>query len=360
MTAEDRILFLCARQDFLPAHRQAVEALCGEERGSLRWEALAATAEEHGVAPIAGYNLRSCDPAALDLPPAAARRLELAFFENAVTKEKEAERLAAALVHLRQAGYEAMLLKGTALDLLVYREPWVAASRDTDLVLRPLAGRELAPDERAVRRALYRSGIECDLLEHHDVTLNGALPVRFARIWEEARPVRFRGVEALVMSPEDLLISLCVNACRKRYFRLKSLFDLAESVRRLQGLDWDRLARRSREHGCAAVVWTALAAARETLDCPLPAGALDGLGVPAFRRRLLGALISRFLRASSLVSAGDGVSRLLPYAALRPRQAWRAFRWSVTHRPPPHHRAEAAERASFVGPEGEGGLPYTR
>jgi hypothetical protein len=345
MTAEDRILFLCARQDFLPEHRQAVEEICGTRR-PLRWEALAATAEEHGVAPIAGFNLRSCDPAALGMPPAAAQRLELAFFENAVTKEREAERLAAALVRLREVGYEAMLLKGTALDLLVYREPWVAASRDTDLVLRPLPG-GLAPDERAVRRSLYRSGIECDLREHHDVTMNGALPVRFERIWEEARPVRFRGAEALVMSAEDLLVSLCINGCRKRYFRLKSLFDVAESVRRLPGLDWDRFARRSREHGCEAVVWTALAATRETLGCPLPEGALDGLGVPPARRRLLQGLISGVLRTSSLVG-GAGLSWLLPYASLRPVQAWRAFRFTVTHRPPPHHRAAVAERAAFV------------
>src|SRR5690348_10059678 len=125
MTAEDRILFLCVRQGFLPEHRRAVEEICGERRGSLRWEALAATVEEQGVAPIAGFNLRACDPAALGMPPAAAQRLELAFFENAVTKEREAERLAAALGRLREVGYEAMLLKGTALDLLVYREPWV-------------------------------------------------------------------------------------------------------------------------------------------------------------------------------------------------------------------------------------------
>ncbi|HYG61387.1 MAG TPA: nucleotidyltransferase family protein, partial [Thermoanaerobaculia bacterium] len=211
----------------------------------------------------------------------------------------------------------------------------------------------------AVRRSLYRSGVECDLLEHHDVNLNGVLPVRFDRIWQEARPVRFRGAEALVMSPEDLLVSLCVNACRKRYFRLKSLFDLAESVRRLEGLDWDRLARRAREHGCAAVAWTALVATRETLGCPLPEGALGGLGVPAVRRRLAGGLLSRFLRTSSLVGEPRaGLSRLLPYAALRPMEAWRAFRLTVTHRPPPHHRAEVAERAAFVGgtPEASAGL----
>jgi hypothetical protein len=351
MTAEDRILLLCTRQDFLPEHREGVEALC--RRRAPRWEALAATAEEHGVAPIAGANLRACDSSVLGIPPAVSERLELAFFENAVTKEREAERLAAALSRLREAGYEALLLKGTALDLLVYREPWVAASRDTDLVLRPLPGRDLAPDEREVRRSLYLSGIECDLREHHDITMNGALPVRFDRIWEDARPVHYRGAEALMMSPEDLLVSLCINACRKRYFRLKSLFDLAETVRRLAGLDWERCARRAREHGCETVVYTALVAVEATLGCPLPAMALDGLGVSPVRAALLRALAAAVLRTTSLDGAAGRspslLPSLLPYASLRGGQAWRAFRFGLTFRPPPHHRAALAERAAFVG-----------
>jgi len=92
---------------------------------------------------------------------------------------------------------------------------------------------------------IYRSGIECDLPGHHDVDMNGVLPVRFDRIWEAARAVDFHGQEAFVMAPEDLLLSLCINSCRKRYFRLKHLFDIAETVHRLD-LDWNR--KRSAEY----------------------------------------------------------------------------------------------------------------
>ena len=137
------------------------------------WEKLAATAESHGVAPIVGANLKAGEPRGA------------AFFENVLIKAQEAERLARGIARLREAGYQVMLLKGLALDLLVYREPWVTTSKDADLLLRPEPGRRLADDERAVRRSLYRSGIECDLLSHHDVDMNGVLPVRYDRIWAE-------------------------------------------------------------------------------------------------------------------------------------------------------------------------------
>jgi hypothetical protein len=73
-------------------------------------------------------------------------------------------------------------------------------------------------------------GFEYDFFEHHDVTMNGVLPVDFQAIWQEAVAVDYRGERTLVMRTEDLLLAVCINACRKRFFRLKSLFDIAEIV----------------------------------------------------------------------------------------------------------------------------------
>ncbi len=316
MKAEDRVLFAAARQDFREEHRSAVEALAPYD-----WERLAAIAESHGVAPIVGANLK-------------AENLQRAFFENVLIKAQEAERVARGIARLREAGYQVMLLKGLALDLLVYREPWVTTSKDADLLLRPEPGRRLADDEREVRRSLYRSGIECDLLCHHDLDMNGVLPVRFDRIWAAARAVDFHGQEAFVMAPEDLLISLCINSCRKRFFRLKHLFDIAESTRRLD-LDWDRLAACAREDRCEGIVYTALYVTAETLGCEIPAGALEALRVPRRRALLIRRLAARHLRRGSLASPPPA---WLPYASYRWEQALRSFRFALTYEPPAHHR----------------------
>ena len=317
MRAEDRILFLAARQDFHEEHRAAVEKL-----SPVDWEEVAAMAESHGVAPIVGANLKIAS-------------LERAFFENVLVKAQEAERLAQGIARLRAVGYQVMLLKGTALELLVYREPWVTTSKDSDLLLRP--ERPLSPDEKAVRRSLYRSGIECDVPRHHDLDMNGVLPVRYDRIWEAARRVDWHGQEAFVMAEEDLLISLCINSCRKRFFRLKHLFDIAESTRRLS-LDWGRLALRAREDRCEGIVYTALHVTRETLGCEVPDGALDALGVPRPRVLLIHRLVERFLRRGSLSVLPPP---WLPYASYRWSQALRSLRIALTWQAPAHHRPAA-------------------
>jgi hypothetical protein len=343
---EDRILFACARQDFAAPHREAVEELSGQGPERIDWERLAATAERHGVLPVVGANLRRCDPAVLHLPAALAERLEGALFENALLKERDAAKLAEALERLREAGLEAMLLKGAALDLLVYAEPWVTSSRDTDLLVRPLPGCQPGPEERELRSALYREGIECDLEEHHDVSMNGVLPIPFARIWQDARPIDFRGRDAWVMSPEDLLISLCINSCRKRFFRLKGLFDIAETVRRgadpAWRLDWQELARKARDYRCEGIVFTALLTTRATVGCDLPDGSLEASealeapgGLSPLRAALLRRLVARALRTGSLARPEAG-GLLLSYASYRWQQAWRSLWVALTH--PGGHR----------------------
>lgn len=339
MTEEDRILFACARQDFGPPHRETVEELARQRSDHIDWERLAATAERHGVLPVVGANLRRCDPAVLGLPAALAERLEVALFENALLKERDAVHLAAALARLREARLEAMLLKGAALDLLVYAEPWVTSSRDTDLLVRPLPGFRRGREDRELRDALYREGIECDLEEHHDVNMNGVLPIPFRRIWQDARPVRFRGQDAWVMSPEDLLISLCINSCRKRFLRLKGLFDIAETVRRgadpAWGLDWDRLARKVRDYHCGGIAFAALLTADATVGCDLPVGVWGSLGVAPARAALLRRLVAQTLRNASLDRPEAG-GLLLSYASYRWGQAWRSLWIALTH--PGGHR----------------------
>jgi hypothetical protein len=326
MTREDRLLVLCARQDFLDVHRAAVDDLVHREPVS--WERLEGTARSNGVLPIVGANLRRC---ALELPAGFGERLESAVFENAIRKEQDALALADGLARLRAVGLEALLLKGTALDLLVYAEPWVVTSRDTDLLLRPLPGYRPGPEEKAVRRSLYRAGIEADLLTHHDVDMHGVLPVSFERIWRAARRVDYRGAEAWVMSPEDLVISICVNACRKRFFRLKGLFDLAETVRRLP-VSWPELGRRARDCRCEGIVLTALLAARATVGCELPEGALGALGVSPVRTRFHRLLVAGALRTLSL-GTGEraGLALLLPYASFRAEQFRLSLYRAVTH-----------------------------
>jgi hypothetical protein len=358
---EDRVLFACARQELPVERRQQIEALARARRFAgrpLAWAELAAAARRHGVAPLVGAHLRRCDPAVLGLPAEAAADLRAALFENAAVKAGQAAALERALARLRAAGLEALLLKGAALDRAVYDQPAWTVSRDLDLSVRPLGGggERLGEPVLAVLRALGTEGIECDLHAHHDLTLNGLLPLDFAAVWAAARPVQVGGETALLPAPEDLLLAAALNAGRKR-FRLKGLLDVAETARRFPALDWRRLGAAARGARAEGLVLAALLAARATLGAPLPAAAREALAVPAPRAALLRLLAAALARTGSLGLAGAGETRgrlwgrrpapalLLAWAALHPADAQKALAHIRRHRPPDPEELAAAARA---------------
>lgn len=358
MTPEDRILCAAARQELGPEDRLAIAAAAA---GPLDWERVVATAERHGVAPIVGVSLARSGARERGLPEALAGRLELALFENAAAKERDGARLAQAVRALAFAGLECLLVKGAALDLLVYDQPAWAVARDLDLAVRRVSGTPRGPEDWDLRRPLYGEGIECDHLAHHDVTMNGLLPIPFERVWTDSRPVAFRGVRARAMAPEDLIVSLAVNACRKRYFRLKCLFALREAALRSPDLDWGKLAEKARDYRCAGIVRAAFRAVGATLGIggiALPAGFLAALRVPAARARAIDLLVRTLAARRPFTGMPSGRGRILGrslhpslilvYASLEPEHRRRSLDLAREHLPPVEERSPRA---------GEGGWP---
>lgn len=343
MTAEDRILLACTRQDFLPRHRTTVLELAG--RGPVCWDRVSRMAEQHGVAPLVGANLSRCGTD-LRVPTRVLDRFHRARCANIVRKQLAAERTAQALAWFNERSIGVMLLKGAALDLLVYDQPWLTQSADVDLVLRCRRNTAAFEQTEHMALALEAQRVEVNYFEHHDVTMNGALPVDFELIWQEARPIEFRGQRAFVMRPEDLLLAACINACRKRFFRLKFLLDVAECSRRLHDLDWRSFTRRARAFQCGSIALAALLAARATLESEVPLHVLDALGVHPARKRLLCWLVHQLVHRASLARLSPfsgvlwrgkriGISLLLPYASYPWSCAWRSLSRSCDPNPDP-------------------------
>lgn len=325
MRPEDHILFACTRQDFTDEHKRAVLEI--SRKHSLSWETVFSKAEQHGVAPLVYLNLCQGEGLGLDIPESIVNRYRLFAMRNTVRKEQRVQRTLQALEYFNSQSVDVMLIKGAALDLLVYGHAMLITSNDIDFVLKRRR-EELSPDEiQQIMNDLHQSGIEFDFYSHHDVTINGALPVDFERIWQEASRIDYRGQPAWLMSPEDMLISVCINSCRKRYFRLKSLLDIAETLRKMDAIRWDLVVEKSRQYDCQNIVYTALLVSRETLGCALPPGALHSLGVNPLRAGLINSMVRFLIRYSSLPAAPNAgrsllgkqvhASLVLPYASYR-------------------------------------------
>lgn len=325
MRPEDHVLFACTRQTFEEEHKQAVLEI--SRKHSLAWETIFSKAEQHGVAPLVFINLCQRDCPDLNIPESIVNRYRLYAMRNTVHKEQRVQRTLQALEFINAQSIDVMLMKGAALDLLVYDHAMFITSSDIDFVLKPRR-EELSTEQlQGIMDNLHESGIEYDFFSHHDMTINGALPVDFERIWREANRIDYRGQPVWVMSPEDMLISVCINSCRKRYFRLKSMLDIAETVRKIKDIRWEVVVEKSRMYDCHNIVYTALLVTSQTLGCDLPPGALKSFRVNPLRAAFIQTIVRLLMRYSTLPAApmsgknllGKQVhfSLVLPYASYR-------------------------------------------
>lgn len=342
MLPEDRFLCLCARQSLHPGDAEAIAALA--RAGALDWDLICRQAEWHGIAPLV-YSHLSHDVTHLAPPPDAVERLRRAHRRNILVSRQTMQDMRVVLDFFGSRNIRVMLIKGEALSQWVYAQPWLTTYSDVDVVVEPERAAfsrtqfaELAEVIRGLnQRALqHKRQIECDFALHHDFTINGVLSISAERVWRDARPMDYAGRPAWVLSPEDMLLSVCVNAHRKRFFRLKALCDVRETALRFAGLDWEVFAARARACGAGGIAYAALSLSRDLLGPSVPAEALAALGVGPVQRaaiRGVGRALSRLsLAGLNPVTEYSWTERrfswplLLTYATLPPAQLARKVR----------------------------------
>jgi hypothetical protein len=298
MRPEDEILFACTRQVFGVSHKRVIFRIC--KKNAISWERVFTTSEEHGVAPLVYANLIQNNTLALNIPPEVVHKFRLYVYRAALRKEMQDRRLLEALAFFQERCMEVMLIKGAAFDFLIYNRPWVTDAKDIDLILH--CKRDSISEEAfwEIQHFLYGSRIEYDFYEHHDVNINGALRIDFDRIWDEARWTQYHGYWVSFMPFDDMLITACINSCRKRFFRLKSLCDIAEIAERLSLTDWDQFCQKARQYNCANIVFTALYVTQKTLGGKAPDDLAKQLQVNPLRAGLLRLIVHLLMRNTSL------------------------------------------------------------
>ncbi len=335
MRTEDSLLFACTRQQFDDSQRAAVQALAYSRTD---WESVWEVARNHGVAPIVYRNLKSANIPTL--PQAIDAKFKQYLFQNITRRQRSEQQLLRALRFLAGQDVAVMLVKGAALNKRVYDESWYTFSEDIDLLLRPsrqelanTAGTKILDflDEINIQRSSLQENIEYDFYAHHDVTMNDLLNVDFQAVWQEARRIPVGDQLAYCMADADLMIAACIGSARKRFFRLKSLLDIAESTRKLPALNWSQIAAKADTYNCSAIVYTAVRIADLTLGCSLPPGSLAMLKLSKSRRWLIDLLARGLIERSTLPGLSPyrgqqiggrvfNPALLLSCVALQPRQ----------------------------------------
>ena len=271
--------------DFPPEEKTArIRQLLARD---VRWNALLALAEHHGVQPIFTQSLLS---SAGEIPGDVLLSLQQSYQANlhkALFLSRELVRIIDAL---SRAGIEVIPYKGLVLAETVYGDTALRQSGDIDLLIH-------ADDLKRVREAVrelgftphtnlsqdeeeayLKSGYECafdgtagrNLLE-----VQWAIQPRFYAVdldveglFRRAQMIRIAGLQVKSLSPEDLFVVLALHAAKHVWGRLIWLCDLAR-ISALQTIDWKRIGDQARQLGIVRILRVTLDLAQRLLGCPI-------------------------------------------------------------------------------------------
>lgn len=253
--------------------------------GSQDWNNLLQLAARHHVSPLLYQALNRLGWESV--PPAVQARLKTQFAANLKRNFRLAQHATRLLNALNTAGVLVMPYKGVFIAESVYGHLSSREVSDIDLLI----GANDLPPAREILLAAHFESIE--KLDQQEVFRQTALQIEidlhwqispdffpvafdFQQLWRRSSRAQLGGVEYRTLSPEDLLLLLCIQLAkdcwerRQRLVQLQKVCDIAAVIMHSPGLEWDTLQQRAASQGLARTLHFSLALASGLLGARLP------------------------------------------------------------------------------------------
>lgn len=292
MRPENELLLLCARVH--AGDEAAAERIRELAQARIDWEYLYSLAQRHAVLPLLYRGLEANAPGAA--PQDFKNKLRQKFRDNATRNLLLAGELVRIARLFESEGLQVLAYKGPALAVQAYGELSLRRFIDLDVIVRRRdVGRAgvllqklgfnkpegLTPSqEKFLLRCQYNLAFTRDggrlIVELHWELAS----FRFASVplgesvWERAVAVGLTGGEVKSLSPEDLLLALCVHGTKHLWERLGWVCDVAALLNSQTNLDWPLIARRAQDSRVERMLYLGLRLARGLAGADVPDGLL--------------------------------------------------------------------------------------
>lgn len=287
LTPENELLLSCSRALIDAEGAERIRVLL---RGGLDWERVTQAADRHSLMPLLYWNLNNVCPEAI--PAETLTLLKKFFDENVQRNVFRTEQLLRLLEMLEARGIAAIPFKGPVLTISAYGNLALRQFNDLDVLVHER-------DVRAVKALFvsegYRPSAQMDQREEavelrrgHSFGLwwkEGAIALdlhwsiveRFSplrldldEIWQRTVRVPLANRSVLGLAPEDMLLTIYVNGCRGKWYKLKLICDLATFIHAHPELNWEAVILQAGRQGSKRMLLLSLLLASELLGVALP------------------------------------------------------------------------------------------
>ncbi|MEN6320511.1 MAG: nucleotidyltransferase family protein, partial [Syntrophaceae bacterium] len=261
-----------------------------------RWQDLLALSAMQRVTPLLWHRLKQKGLDRL-VPDDVASSFREASRRNTLHNLRLNGELRLLLSKLKAESIPLILLKGIVLSNTIYENISLREMNDIDVLARPehleritdilveMGYRPFQPIcvdvamqvghhlPRLIKKE--HAGFEI----HWNLTEPGKLyHINPQGLWERAVPVQIAGCQTFTLSPEDMLLHLCLHTSYLHQFTfgLRPFYDIAETVDHSgSALDWQTVVGRAYDQGWQRGVYLALRLAVELADASVPVDILE-------------------------------------------------------------------------------------
>ncbi len=294
---EKQLVIQCARTHMDEERTHKVRSLL--EGRKLDWDYILNHRAFYRVTPLLFHNLKGIagkDAVPLSVMDALTARYAFIFYRNM----RIYDILREVLEKFRDDGIPVILLKGVALGETVYSNIDLRPPGDIDLLVRKTDLRKAAeilsgigytpshPIEEYMNHHHIPPYAKLDekldqfisIEIHHNIAPEPLMSrIKAEDLWIDARIANIVGLDVLVLSPENLILHLCIHLSNGYFVNgMGNLVDISESIRYYNGkLDWDSIVARSNNFRVGSFAYYPLSLAKEMIDADIPSCVLKGL-----------------------------------------------------------------------------------
>jgi hypothetical protein len=276
------LLLLCLRNDSPDVKIQNLQALQEED-----WQNILQESLRYKTTPLLHHTLKPLLPV-LNVPADIKKQMQETYYRAAVRNMKVYQQLSRLASEFNKNNIAVILLKGAHLAEFVYGNLALRPMGDIDLLAKK---EDLLKVSRLLMDQGYASQIEdVGSSEHHlapfikknrlriEVHFNIYKPPFSERfvledLWTRSQTHLLHGIEMRTLSPEDLLLHLCVHTALVHGFNngIMPFIDIFRTVEHYKpNLDWNGLVDKSRQMGLNKCLYLMLTLTDKLMGLAVP------------------------------------------------------------------------------------------
>lgn len=275
---------------------------------NLNWSFIIDYAYHHGITPLLYYNLKRIG-SLNHIPYEMMKKIEESYNMNSIHNFLLNKELAEILKLFEDNNINVILLKGAALFKLIPKYEAIRTMSDIDLLVKEKdigIAIDLMGKLKYISCVPWKLDKERETLLEYDAEIpfsNGKIcaeihwclipnkiyklttKIDMDKIWEESLPTHINDIKTLILSPENLLLHLCLHLSVSHTFSgLKWHRDISEVINYYNDkINWDEIIEKSNEWNIRKAVYYTLYFSKELFNTPIPNTVLGKLSSDRFK-----------------------------------------------------------------------------